>query len=123
MVRAEGLGADEFWAEFAGPGPDLVDRLYDLDALAAAYREWLADAQRMLAGASDDVTDGDAFALRSHLVHEWRKFLFRDPGLPLELLPQPWPGSDAAAYFNEHAERLLPAASAFVDCCLHRRSP
>ena len=28
-----------------------------------------------------------AFAARFHLVHEWRKFLFADPGLPDELLP------------------------------------
>ena len=26
------------------------------------------------------------FAARFHLVHEWRKFLFTDPGLPAELL-------------------------------------
>ena len=39
-----------------------------------------------------DAPDEVVFAARSGLVHEWRKFLFRDPGLPAELLPSQWPG-------------------------------
>ena len=52
------------------------------------------------------------------LVHEWRKFLFTDPGLPAELLPAGWVGHDAATFFAQEAARLLPAASRFVDACL-----
>ena len=37
-------------------------------------------------GRHDD-EDEAAFAARFHLVHEWRKFLFADPGLPAALLP------------------------------------
>ena len=37
--------------------------------------------------AGHDDPDEAAFAARFHLVHEWRKFLFADPGLPDELLP------------------------------------
>jgi phenylacetic acid degradation operon negative regulatory protein len=58
------------------------------------------------------------FAIRSELVHEWRKFLFTDPGLPRELLPARWPGISAAEMFHAEADRLLPAAARFVDCCL-----
>jgi len=60
---------------------------------------------------------------RSRLFHEWRKFLFRDPGLPAELLPSPWPGRQAAEVFDAESARLLPAASRFVDCCLRPRGP
>jgi phenylacetic acid degradation operon negative regulatory protein len=56
-------------------------------------------------------------------VHEWRLFLFRDPGLPRALLPVTWPGDDAAAFFDEHSARLLPAASRYVDSCLPWRQP
>jgi phenylacetic acid degradation operon negative regulatory protein len=52
------------------------------------------------------------------LVHAWRTFLFRDPQLPPELLPEPWPGSAAAHFFDSHAARLRPAADRFVDRCL-----
>ena len=52
-------------------------------------------------------------------MHGWRNFLFRDPGLPAELLPAGWPGEKARAFFEQEAARLLPAAAAFVDRELH----
>ena len=45
--------------------------------------------------------DEKAFAARFRLVHEWRKFLFDDPGLPAALLPADWPGVPAAELFTE----------------------
>jgi len=45
-------------------------------------------------------------------------FLFRDPGLPDELLPTAWPGREAAAHFTQEAARLKPGADRFVDSCL-----
>jgi phenylacetic acid degradation operon negative regulatory protein len=56
------------------------------------------------------------------LLHEWRKFLFRDPGLPTALVPAEWPGLQARTYFDAQAQRLLPGARAFVDSCLERRT-
>ncbi len=70
-----------------------------------------------------DPADEQAFAVRSRLVHEWRKFLFRDPGLPATLLPEDWPGTRAARFFDAEAARLLPAASRFVDRCLDGQPP
>ena len=67
-----------------------------------------------------DTADGDerAFASRFRLVHEWRKFLFDDPGLPAQLLPRDWPGVHAAELFTREAARLKPAADRFVGRCL-----
>ena len=59
--------------------------------------------------------DRAAFAARFQLVHEWRKFLFRDPGLPDELLPAAWPGREAAAHFARRPSGSSPAADRFVD--------
>jgi phenylacetic acid degradation operon negative regulatory protein len=64
--------------------------------------------------------DGDderAFAARFQLVHAWRAFLFRDPGLPAALLPDDWPGTAAAIFFDHHAARLRAAAGRQVDRC------
>ena len=72
----------------------------------------------LLAGAGPGATDETVFALRSTLVHEWRKFLFSDPGLPAALLPERWPGHEAARVFNAESARLLPGAARFVDRCL-----
>jgi phenylacetic acid degradation operon negative regulatory protein len=98
---------------------------WDLGGLARAYVEWrrfaetlLADPASHLDGLADASQDEQSFAVRSVLVHEWRKFLFTDPGLPAELLPRDWAGHEAATFFAEEAARLLPAASRFVDACL-----
>ena len=96
----------------AGPGTSR--------ALAAAYTRWLADAQELV---GDRPVRGRATSRRSppasRLVHEWRKFLFLDPGLPRELLPEDWPGDEGgrllrrrerpAAAGGGPVRRLLPA--------------
>jgi phenylacetic acid degradation operon negative regulatory protein len=121
--------ADNVWVERGGAGartarardvdPDPTSA-WDLDSLRAAYAEWPAVAEdllrRHLARYPDE--DESAFAARFHLVHEWRKFLFADPGLPDELLPPDWPGRTAAEVFAAEAERLRPGADRFVARCL-----
>lgn len=94
-------------------------RAWDLEDLAGAYAEWL-DWARGLGSRHGDDGDPDrcAFAVRFELVHEWRKFLFRDPGLPDRLLPPDWPGRAAAAHFTAEAERLHPGAERFLTRCL-----
>lgn len=91
-------------------------RAWDLASLAAAYEAWLEEAAAGVRAhlERNDDPDEAAFAARFHLVHEWRKFLFRDPGLPDELLPADWPGRAAAEYFTAEATRLAPAARRFV---------
>lgn len=93
---------------------------WDLDALRTAYDAWQRSAPDLLRhhlGAHAD-PDEAAFAARFHLVHEWRKFLFADPGLPDELLPADWPGRRAAEVFAAEAERLRPETDRFVQRCL-----
>ena len=57
---------------------------WDLSALRAAYDAWPGAAHALVERHERAHTDPDkaAFAARFHLVHEWRKFLFADPGLP-----------------------------------------
>ena len=124
MLGAETASCARFEARDADPGAR-ARQAWDLDALATAYLTWQEDATTLVrspAAALDRTEVEDAaersFAVRSHLVHEWRKFLFTDPGLPAELLPRDWPGHAAARFFAEEAARLLPAASHFVDRCL-----
>jgi phenylacetic acid degradation operon negative regulatory protein len=127
LLEAEGVAAERFSARHDGDTVALVRRAWDLDALARSYSEWLREAEEIVGSEGpEDGADGNgtgevAFATRSQLVHEWRKFLFRDPGLPRELLPDPWPGEQAAAFFDQHSTRLLPAANRFVDACLAAR--
>jgi phenylacetic acid degradation operon negative regulatory protein len=127
LLEAESVRAERFAARHDGDSIGLVQRTWDVEGLARSYRRWLDEAEALVGDASDaadaaDVPGGPdderAFATRSRLVHEWRKFLFLDPGLPRELLPQDWPGDKAAEFFDAESERLRPAATRFVDSCL-----
>ena len=118
LLEVEGVRAERFVARHDGDSIGLVRRAWDVEGLGRAYTRWLADAQQLVDAAGPAPDDEQAFATRSHLVHEWRKFLFLDPGLPRTLLPADWPGTKAAELFDAESERLRPAASRFVDRCL-----
>lgn len=123
LVASRGLAAEValFEARHLGPGEDqaLVRRCWDLDAVAARYRAFIArerpraetlrrrlDATRL--------SDASSFAEKIRLVHEYRKFLFVDPGLPAELLPPAWPGREAARLFRATYDMLDGPAARFV---------
>jgi phenylacetic acid degradation operon negative regulatory protein len=115
LLDGQALPADRFDSTLDGDPRSLVARAWDLRAIARAYEEWMTHAACLVDALPADAPDDGVFAARSRLVHGWRNFLFRDPGLPQELLPGEWPGEKARAYFEQEAARLLPAAAAFVD--------
>jgi phenylacetic acid degradation operon negative regulatory protein len=96
----------------------LVGRAWDLDALTLAYRRFVAEQQPTMAATTAIGDDEASYAARFRLVHAWRGFLFRDPHLPPDLLPEPWSGAAAARFFDHHEARLRPAADRFVNDCL-----
>ena len=118
LLEVEGVRAERFAARHDGDSIGLVRSAWDVEGLGRAYGRWLADARRLVDEAGDHPDDEQAFAARSRLVHEWRKFLFLDPGLPRPLLPADWPGDEAAGFFDAESERLGPAAARFVEHCL-----
>jgi phenylacetic acid degradation operon negative regulatory protein len=118
LLENEQVRAERFCAEYMGDDTTMTAAAWDLQGLGRTYARWLGDAKVLVGEASGESSDQDAFVTRSRLVHEWRKFLFRDPGLPAELLPADWSGDSAARYFDSEAARLLPGASRYVDACL-----
>ncbi|MBA2445145.1 MAG: PaaX family transcriptional regulator [Nocardioidaceae bacterium] len=120
LVAAEGVRTRRFLAEHDGDDVSLTATLWDLDELGRSYLRWLADARLLIANTQirGQLSDRDSFVMRSRLVHEWRKFLFSDPGLPPELLPADWPGDTAAQFFDEQATRLVGGARRYVEACL-----
>jgi len=97
---------DLFSASYGGPLSDreLLEKCWDLGAIAQAYRDFIARFEPHLARERDSsaLTDEEAFVERLWFVHDYRKFAYLDPGLPSELLPPHWPGTRAAALFREY---------------------
>ncbi|MGB3184816.1 MAG: PaaX family transcriptional regulator C-terminal domain-containing protein [Ornithinimicrobium sp.] len=113
-------GMDVAYTDVYGPSVSapqaMAAMVWDLDHLAAQYRDFARSlpAGQPLAELPPEV----AYPRRTDLVHRWRTFLFLDPGLPREALPQPWPGHQARTDFLAAAAALAPAASRFVDLTL-----
>ena len=61
------------------------------------------------------MTDEECFIERTNLVHAYRKFLFVDPFLPKELLPERWNGNHAALLFNQYYQMLAGPANRFFE--------
>lgn len=108
IAAAAGLlgSIDLFEAEYRGPGSDreLLQKCWDLDAIAAAYGTFIRAYEPRLAleRRTAPLSDEAAFVERLWLVHDYRKFTYIDPGLPSTLLPAHWPGTTAAALFREY---------------------
>jgi phenylacetic acid degradation operon negative regulatory protein len=121
LLTESGVGYERFTATHAGGtagAVSLVRRAWDLHEIGLAYERFVAEQKPLLAQVSIRSDDEDAYAARFRLVHAWRTFLFRDPQLPPALLPDRWPGTSAATFFDRHAARLRPAADRYVDRCL-----
>jgi phenylacetic acid degradation operon negative regulatory protein len=74
--------------------------LWPSEEIAAAYNAFI-ETQRPLFDSLErgaPIQPLDAMAARTLLLHNWRRIVLRDPGLPLALLPKNWPGEEARAF-------------------------
>ena len=67
---------------------------------------------------SDHVNEELACLARILLIHDFRRFLLRDPELPDVLLPPGWPGNQARLLCKEIYRRLLAPSERHLDQCL-----
>ena len=86
---------------------------WDLRALENDYRHWTRTLTR-LAGRlrAGRIEPAEALIERTAVTVAWRKFVYDDPRLPLELLPPDWPMLAAREAFIEVYDRLGPLAEA-----------
>jgi phenylacetic acid degradation operon negative regulatory protein len=100
----------------------MIDETWDLEELAARYREFEA-AWRPFASGGADITAEDALALRLRLTSEWLQVIRSDPRLPVRHLPGDWPAVGAEETFRavhglldaparDAARRLIETTSA-----------
>ncbi|MER7330444.1 MULTISPECIES: PaaX family transcriptional regulator C-terminal domain-containing protein [unclassified Micromonospora] len=121
LLDEAGVRYERFTAAHTSGTPGamgVVRRAWNLTEIGQAYEQFVAEQRPLLAGVTVRSPDEEAYAARFRLVHAWRTFLFRDPQLPPALLPERWPGTAAASFFDRHAARLRPAADRYVEQCL-----
>ncbi|MEU7433371.1 PaaX family transcriptional regulator C-terminal domain-containing protein [Streptomyces sioyaensis] len=98
------------------PTADAVARWWDLDAVAAAHRAFLAEQEPVLRRWSPRRSVPPEAAYRDYLLalDAWRQLPYADPGLPSPLLPEDWPGGRAAEVFGLLHAKLHTAGARYA---------
>ena len=106
---------------------DLVATGWDVREVAAGYEQFLARfaplAEGLDGGVADRLTPEQAFVIRTLLIHAYRRVQLHDPQLPAELLPAPWPGTQAYALARQLYLAVHTAAEQHIDSVLRREDP
>jgi phenylacetic acid degradation operon negative regulatory protein len=96
----------------AGELAAAVAEWWDLDALAALHRGVLVELDGLLAGPV--AGESEAFGRYVRGVDAWRVIPYLDPGLPADLLPADWPGTESARRFAELTVKFRDAGWEYV---------
>jgi phenylacetic acid degradation operon negative regulatory protein len=97
-----------------------VREWWDLDELTALYADFLQRFRPVLDRASaDGMTRREAFCEYVPMLTEWRRLPYRDPGLPLALLPPGWNGVTAGGLFDELNSVLSAPAREHAMASIH----
>lgn len=99
----------------------LVRKCWNIDEINEKYKEFIDTYRQEYEELADkirhnqEVADSHCFVQKTNLVHQYRKFLFIDPDLPQELLPELWLGKEADQLFQNYYELLNPGAIRFFE--------
>lgn len=78
----------------------VVSRAWDLGELEGRYERFIAEFSHL-----EPADERATLHAQTRLVHEWRRFPFLDPQLPVRLLPGDWSGLTAADLFHSRHDR------------------
>jgi len=107
-------------SEIMSPSTEkIIHKGWDLKHISSQYDTFIEQHTEILENFRErafknELTDEQCFIERTSLVHEFRKFLFEDPGFPTDLQPDYWSGTQAYDLFGEiHQLLALPAVRFF----------
>lgn len=97
---------------------------WDLDELARLYAEFLQYYRPILyQTTAEGITPQQAFQIYLPMLTQWRRLPYRDPGLPLSLLPPAWNGEAAGELFDQLNTVLSPLAQQHALTLIHGKRP
>lgn len=99
-----------------GSAAAFVRRAWDLDRLAADYRNFLELFRPLWQVLRDEpeITPENAFVARTVLIHEYRRITLRDPQLPATLHAPEWEGTAARLLTRNLYRALETRAEAYI---------
>ena len=116
--------ADELDGVSSRPLQDLVHESWDLSVLVDSYQHFIDTFAPLLQLLKDaPPAPATAFAVRTLLIHAYRRVQLHDPRLPLELLPPLWPGTHAHELARAIYLRTWEAAETHLMAALRREDP
>ena len=94
----------------------MIERAWDLEELARRYETFVETFGEYRApDGRRELSDREAFLLRTSVVHSFRRFPFLDPDLPDELMVRNVPRHEAAAIFHAVYDGLEESAQRYFD--------
>jgi phenylacetic acid degradation operon negative regulatory protein len=96
--------------------PPAAGSFWRLDETAHAYEVFAAAMSPLLSGMANlPLPPLEAIATRTLLIHDWRRIVLHDPGLPRELLPKGWPGEHARETARSIYSKLVRPSEKWLD--------
>jgi len=100
---------------------NIVAKCWDLKRLQKNYADFINKYQPKLEDYKSRINNSviikssECFVERFELIHEYRRFPFFDPDLPVELSPDNWLKSEAADLFHRYHGLLTEKANEYFD--------
>lgn len=101
------------------PLPELVGEGWDLSGVSTGYQQFIDQFEPLLALPAIALPE-QAFVIRTLLIHAYRRVQLHDPMLPVELLPDPWPGAYAYELARTLYRKICAPAEQHVMAAMRR---
>lgn len=105
------------------PLVDLIGEGWGLSEIEGGYRRFIDRCAPLRQLARGALAPEQAFIVRTLLIHAYRRVELHDPQLPVELLPEPWPGAQAYELAREVYLATYEAAEQHILAALRQEDP